>query len=240
MMTAKEPWLRFRSLRWGSALPLSVGWWAVCGFDFTTEHGVKIPKGALVRYREWYAQKASGSNEGMKLTAEQIAEGIKDRTPRDERIAYTVATPEIFESDFGPSIAERMMRRGVYCVPADDHSAKELGRSGGWDQLRARLVGVEGVPAIFCFTNCLDSIRTIPALQHDTKKPEGIDDESEVHAAVDWRFACMSRPYVPYVPPPPRPDGVGLYGDADGVTRSTLTIRQMIDRMEKKRKSEDD
>lgn len=240
MIAPEQPWMKFRSLCWGSALPLSVGWWAVAGFDFTTEHGVEIPKGALVRYREWYAQKAIGSNEGLKLTGEQIADGIRQRTRPSERIAYTVATPEIFDTDFGPSIAETLMRNGVYCVPADDHSAKELGHSGGWDRMRARLVGHEGRPAIFCFTNCLDSVRTIPALQHDAQKPEGIDDESEVHCAVDWRFACMSRPFIPHVPKPPLPDGVGLYGDANGVTHSTLTIRQMIDRMEKKRKSEVD
>lgn len=242
-----QDWNRFRSVKWGSARPLSVGWWAVAGTDHRIsaasgdEQSVSdifVPRGALVRYREWYAQKGKGTNEGLKLTGAQIAQGIKDRTPRDERIAYTVASPQIFESDFGPSIAERMLQNGVYPVPADDHSAKELGHSGGWDELRARLVGRDGVPAIFCFTNCADSVRTIPALQHDAKQPEEIDGESETAAADDWRFAAMSRPWIPYVPPPPIPDGIGLYGDANGVTRSTLTIRQMIDRMEKKRRAE--
>ena len=241
-----EHWMRFRSLRWGSARPTSVGWWAVAGNDFAGrdaeghEVGPVIPKGSLVRYREWYLQKGAGTNEGLKLTAEQIATGIRERTPRDEKIVYTVASPQIFQSDFGPSLSERMAKAGVFCTPADDHAAKEIGRSGGWDQLRARLLGVDGVPRIYCFKNCADSVRTIPSLQHDRDYPEEVDDESEDHAAADWRFAAMSRPFVPHVQPPPIPDGVGFYGDANGVTHSTLTVRQMIDRMEKKRKAEID
>lgn len=44
---------------------------------------------------------------------------------------------------------------------------------GGWDQLRARLVGDgEGRAMVVCFETFLDSIRTIPALQHDTSRPD--------------------------------------------------------------------
>jgi hypothetical protein len=40
------------------------------------------------------------------------------------------------------------------------------------------------------------SIRTIPALQHDPARPEDVNTESEDHAADEWRYACMSRPFV--------------------------------------------
>jgi hypothetical protein len=51
---------------------------------------------------------------------------------------------------------------------------------GGWDQLRARLVGDnEGRPMVVCFDTCLDSIRTIPALQHDAARPEDLDTDTE-------------------------------------------------------------
>ena len=53
---------------------------------------------------------------------------------------------------------------------------------GGWDQLRARLVGEDGRPMIYFFCTCRDSIRTLPALQHDQNKPEDVDTESEDHA----------------------------------------------------------
>ena len=64
---------------------------------------------------------------------------------------------------------------------------------GGWDQLRSRLVGQDGRPMIYCFS----SIRTIPALQHDSARPEDVNTESEDHAADEWRYACMSRPFSP-------------------------------------------
>jgi hypothetical protein len=66
----------------------------------------------------------------------------------------------------------------------------------GSDQLRSRLVGQDGRPMIYCFSTHSDSIRTIPALQHDPARPEDVNTESEDHAADEWRYACMSRPFV--------------------------------------------
>jgi hypothetical protein len=75
--------------------------------------------------------------------------------------------------------------------------------TGGWDQLRARLIGDrEGRAMIVSFATCVDSIRTIPFLQHDPDRPEDVLTESEDHAADEWRYACMSRPYVPTIEKP--------------------------------------
>lgn len=49
---------------------------------------------------------------------------------------------------------------------------------------------------IYFFSTCKDSIRTLPALQHDLVKAEDVDTESEDHAPDEIRYACMSRPYV--------------------------------------------
>jgi hypothetical protein len=51
-------WARFRSMDWGSAKPFSVGWWAIVSDDYyvpRAEGGPDrlLPRGALVRYREW-------------------------------------------------------------------------------------------------------------------------------------------------------------------------------------------
>ena len=73
-------WARFRSFDWGSAKPFSVGWWAVAGEAFEAESAagpVRIGRGTLVRYAEWYG--ARGPDKGLKLTAEQVAEGIAAR-----------------------------------------------------------------------------------------------------------------------------------------------------------------
>ena len=52
---------------------------------------------------------------------------------------------------------------------------------------------------IYCFSSHSASIRTIPALQHDPAKMEDVNTESEDHAADEWRYACMSRPWFPVV-----------------------------------------
>jgi hypothetical protein len=44
----------------------------------------------------------------------------------------------------------------------------------------------EGRPMIACFDTCLDSIRTIPMLQHDPDRVEDLDTDAEDHAADEW------------------------------------------------------
>jgi Resolvase, N terminal domain/Helix-turn-helix domain of resolvase len=64
--------------------------------------------------------------------------------------------------------------------------------------MRARLVGDgDGRPMIVTFSTCVDSIRTIPFLQHDPDRPEDVMTDSDDHAGDEWRYACMSRPWVP-------------------------------------------
>lgn len=184
-------WLRFRSLDWGTAKPFSVGWWAVVSDDYIHD-GKHLPRGALIRYREWYGK--SEPNVGIKLTSKQVAEGIKER--EDEEITYSVADPSIFACTDGPSIAENMADEKVYFTQADNRRVPKDGAIGGWDQLRIRLKGEER-PMIYCFSTCTDSIRTIPVLQHDERRAEDLDTNSEDHAADEWRYACMSRPWIP-------------------------------------------
>jgi hypothetical protein len=193
-------WLRFRSMDWGSASPFSVGWWAVVQDDFTTVDGAVLPRGCLVRYREWYGCKPGQPNVGVKIHAEQVGMGIVARE-KDDKISGGVLDPSAFAQDGGPSIAERILRGSnnkVSFRPADNKRVAQRGALGGWDQLRARLVGdSEGRPMIVCFSTCVDSIRTIPFLQHDPDRPEDLMTDSEDHASDEWRYACMSRPYVP-------------------------------------------
>jgi hypothetical protein len=193
--TIPDDWLRFRSMDWGSARPASVGWWAVVGDDF--KHPVSgdvLPRGCMLRYRELYV--AESANVGRKWTAEQVANEVKAMTG-GERIAYTVADPAMFAHDGGPSLAERFGACGVHLRPADNKRVSQRGALGGWDLMRQRMVGDDdGRPMVACFTTCKDSIRTIPALQHDDGRPEDIDTDSEDHAADEWRYACASRPWV--------------------------------------------
>jgi hypothetical protein len=58
---------------------------------------------------------------------------------------------------------------------------------------------------IYCFATCLDSIRTLPVMQHDPHRAEDLDTQSEDHAADEWRYAAMSRPWLKTREPPPPP-----------------------------------
>ncbi|MGH7017014.1 MAG: terminase large subunit domain-containing protein, partial [Caulobacteraceae bacterium] len=186
-----EDWTRFRAFDWGYAAPFSVGWWAVASDDFRAGESQIIPRGALVRYREWYG-KGRRAGEGLRLTAEEVAAGIRERE-KGEEVAFGIADPSIFAEDGGPSIAERMRRCGVFFRPADNTRVGRQGALSGWDQMRARIGGGEGIPMLYVFSTCRDFIRTVPVLQHDPDRPEDLDTAAEDHIADETRYACLSR-----------------------------------------------
>lgn len=225
-------WTRFMSMDWGTATPFSVGWWTVVPDEF--DAGLEIykdqweaytgqsevtgiaylPKGAIIRYKEWYGSRGAESrtisttenmNVGLKLTAEEVAKGINDREkdePKDittgrPKITYRVADPKMFTWDSGPSISERMSNAPYYVnlVKADNKRVPRAGAMGGWDILRARLKGDGEVPMIYFMENCTEAIRTLPLVEHDPLKLEDVNTDAEDHAPDEIRYACMSRPY---------------------------------------------
>lgn len=193
-------WTRFRSGDWGSAKPFSFGWWAVVTEQFRTQEGLTLPRGCMVRYREWYGVQKGKPNVGLKMHADEVGARLWELERDDPDIQNGVLDPAAFSEDGGPSIAERITTGSgdrVFFLRADNKRTPGRGAMGGWDQMRARLVGDgDGNPMIVCFSTCLDSIRTIPALQHDQSKPEDLDSDMEDHAADEWRYACMSRPWI--------------------------------------------
>jgi hypothetical protein len=231
-------WIRFRSGDWGSASPFSIGWWAVVQDDHSLPGGTMLPRGALVRYREWYgAENPAAGAKGLKLTAEQVGDGIAKREASDPKLAYGVMDPSAFREDGGPSIMERLngrlIAKGLASFrPADNTrvaasgSHDRRGPISGWDAMRARIVGQNGRPMLYCFDTCVASIRTIPVLQHDPNRAEDLDTESEDHCADDARYACSSRPWRRYIAPPDpardvyRPPG----DDMDGVASSVKML----------------
>jgi hypothetical protein len=216
-MTFPAHWTRYRSMDWGSAKPFSVGWWVIVDEPIaaarTDGSTVILPRGALVRYREWYGAKVDPEtgrvkpDEGLKMTVEEVADGILEREYKaKEKIdgQLSVADPSMWIEDGGPSRAERLMSyvphgadwlaRGdkptsLVIQPADNS------RIPGWDQMRARMKWTEDEPPeLYVLETCSDWWRTVPVLQHDKNKPEDLDSDGEDHAADDSRYACMARP----------------------------------------------
>jgi hypothetical protein len=197
-----ETWTRFRSMDWGSAKPFSVGWWAVVGDKFRMPSGLWLPRGCIVRYREWYGMQPGKPNTGLKLHADKVGEGIAIREAKDPKLVGGVLDPAAFAEDGGPPLAERINAELIKAKlvpfrPADNKRVPARGALGGWDQMRARLEGDEdGLPMLVVFSTCVDFIRTVPALQHDPDRPEDVDSDMEDHAPDDGRYACMSRPWI--------------------------------------------
>lgn len=225
-MALPDLWPRFRSADWGSAKPFSVGWWAISDGSLSF-----LPRGALIRYREWYGWNGK-PNEGLKLTAEEVGggytdlvtklhvPGIAEREVGDNiNNGASVLDPSAFANDGGPSIAERIANgskdeKGKIRVDfrrADNKRVALLGAIGGWDQVRARLKGEEGRPMIYFFETCTHIIRTLPALQHDKLRAEDVDTEGEDHAPDECRYACMSRPYLRKGMPKKEPTFPGVH-----------------------------
>lgn len=229
--TVPEHWLRFVSGDWGFAAPFSFGWWAVASEDHETPEGI-IPRGAMVRYREWYG--ARSANVGIRMNAEDAGAELW-RKSGDEELSVGVLDPAMFATQSGPSIAERLMLGSgnkMMFRSGDNRRIGIRGAMGGWDQMRGRMTGVEGRPMVYCFSTCVDSIRTIPILQHDADRAEDLDTESEDHAADEWRYACMSRPYTR--PKPGQPKPIFPYQSNDGGSNiiGNIPIRELIRRKE--------
>ena len=173
-------WTRIRAFDWGSARPFCNLWMAVS--DGTAE----FPVNALIVYREWYGSTGE-PNVGLRMPAEMVGAGILQREASGERIQSSVCDPAMMKQDGGPSMSERMS--GLPWRGADNS------RIPGWDQVRSRLLGTEGKPGLYIFSTCINLIRTLPALQHDTHKPEDMDSSGDDHCADALRYGCTSRPW---------------------------------------------
>jgi len=209
---------KFRAHDWGSAAPFSTGWYAIADEDSECEsvagNSVYIPRGSLVRYREWYGKKANMDNVGLKLPVDKWAKGVLTRTLASEEILYDVCDPSMFAQNGGPSLIERAMKvrngsRKMNCRPADNRRTGELGAGVGWDQVRMRLQGddEDDCPTLFLMDNCPDAIRLLQSAQHDATKVEDIDTDQEDHALDEIRYACASRPRAAAKPQKRKPIG---------------------------------
>lgn len=177
-----DHWTRFQGYDHGSASPGAVGWFAVSdGSDS------RFPRGALIKYREWYI--ANEELKGLKLPVREIAGGIKE-LEKDEKLLYRKADPAIFKEDGGISIASEFRKNGIIFFEADNT------RIAGAQQYRSRLTGIDGKPMLYYFCNLHHTLRTIPSLQHDESKPEDVDTDMEDHIYDSDRYALMSRPLV--------------------------------------------
>ncbi len=197
-----KSWRIDRSFDWGSMHPFSVGWWAEAdGTEATMPDGsIFCPApGSYVRLCEWYGTKIIGTNEGLKLGATEIADGIVERErllreldwirtevragPADNQIYNVVDKDQ-------ETIAKRMEDRGVIWTRSNKSPGSRI---IGLELLRERLKATnkgEG-PGIYFMENCRAAIATLPVLPRDVDKPDDVDTESEDHIYDETKYKCL-------------------------------------------------
>ena len=92
----------------------------------------------------------------------------------------------MWDASRGVSVAEQFARAGVYFNPATND------RIAGKMQVHQRLAFDDnGYARLYVFSNCKDTIRTIPALCYDDRRVEDVDTDGEDHIYDDWRYVLM-------------------------------------------------
>ena len=157
-----DTWKKFRSIDYGRTAPFCCKWYAL-------DHD-----GNVWVYREYYqAGKDADKN------AEEVV-----RLSQGERYQYTVADASIFsKTGHGETIAEILRRKKINPIT----SSRD--RMAGWAVMHQYLYwDAQKEPKLRYFNTCKDSIRTIPQLIHDDKRPEDLNTFGEDHAADTDRY----------------------------------------------------
>jgi phage terminase large subunit len=153
-------WTRWRAVDWGFSNP-----WCCLWFTRNPDTG------RIFVYREAYE---------TQLTDRQQAHKILDMTPPSEHITLTYADPAMWASKNlegkVSTTANEYLDNGVPLTKADND---RLSGKRKLDRLLEPLP--DGLPGIQYFSNCLNSIRTIPALVYDDTQVEDVDTKQEDH-----------------------------------------------------------
>jgi len=196
-------WRVDRSMDWGSTHPFSVGWWAEANGEEITLPNFKTfnpPKGTLIRIHEWYGCEEVGTNRGLKLSAADVAKGIRkieDQLRAGKWITGSVAPGpadnQIYdtrESDV-ESIAKKMQDEGVHWIRSDKSAGSRI---NGLQLVRDRLeasIRTEGA-GLYFMDHLMATLATLPVIPRDEDNPDDVDTESEDHIYDDVRYRVLS------------------------------------------------
>jgi len=194
-------WYVDRSYDHGQSRPFSVGWWAESNGERFTWNGFTYGsvRGDLYRIGEWYGWVKDRPNEGLNMTAREIARGILKREAQmglAGRVKPGPADTQIFDNselredgEKVRSVASDMEKEGVKWKHADKGQGT---RKQGWQQLRTALTNAKApreLPGVFALESCTDGyIRTIPEMPRDDDDLDDVDDKSEDHVGDEVRY----------------------------------------------------
>ena len=163
-------WPRYRAFDYG--LDMFACYWAAIDFQ-----------GRIWLYREYCESD---------LYISDAAAAMRNLTPADEFIQYTVAPPDMWNrrQDTGRSAAEIFTEGGIGLVKANNS------RIQGWLILKEYLkIQPDGKPKLMVSEDCTVLISNLPALQHDAKNPSDTSKEPHeiTHSPDAIRYLCIFR-----------------------------------------------
>lgn len=164
-------WKRFRAMDWGYRNPTAVMWMAI------------DPDGKIYVYRELYI---------TETTDTEVARQIKELS-EGEDIAYTIADPSLWSTtqfERGESLAYRFANAGVPLIKGDNNRLSGASTFHSYLAIDER----DNKPSLIFFSTCYNTIRTIPALVHDERKPEDVNTDGEDHIYDAVRYGIMAHP----------------------------------------------
>jgi len=196
-------WRLDRSFDWGSSHPFSVGWWAEAnGEEAIMQDGTTWapPRGTLIRFAEWYGTEEIGRNAGLKMSAKNIALGVREYEDTLLKLGWIASRPlagpadnqirNVTEEDVD-TIEIKMAREGVLWEKSDKSPGSRI---NGLQLMRDRLeasLDNEG-PGIYVMENCRAFIGIIPTLPRDEDNPDDVDTKAEDHVWDDTRYRVLA------------------------------------------------
>lgn len=197
-----KDWKVDRAFDWGSSHPFSVGWWAESnGEEFELEDGTTMcfPAGTLIQFAEWYGTREIGTNKGLKMSAGDVAEGIKEREIALMSEGWVLKQPSPGPADNSirdkreedvDTIADKMADKGIRWARCDKSPGSRI---NGLQLMRDALLASKRKEeaGLYFMTNCEGSIETLPSLPRDEKKIDDVDTSAEDHVYDMVRYRVL-------------------------------------------------
>lgn len=200
-------WHIDRGFDWGSSHPFSVAWYAESNGEevtYTDKLGVEkvfcCPRGTIIQIAEWYGTKEIGTNVGLKMSARDIAIGIREREIDMLADGWITAQPTPGPADNQISnvneaetetIEKKMSDEGIRWTRSDKSRGT---RKNGLQLIRDRLQASrnnEGAGLLF-MDNCRASIAILPMLPRDEKDMDDVDTKAEDHPYDNVRYRVLA------------------------------------------------
>lgn len=195
-------WKVDRGFDWGSSKPFACCWFAESNGEPVHFNGRVYGRvrGDVYMIREWYGWNNT-RNEGVRMLASAVGEGIVDRE-EDWGIRRLVkpgpADASIFDEENGNCIERDMRKKGCRWQAADKGPGS---RKQGWEIVRKYLGqavppvggGIRELPGFFVFDCCIQTQETFPNVPRDDKDLDDVDTEAEDHIADVVRYRLRKK-----------------------------------------------